>query len=275
MANNDIYKQGLKVLNIARKNIQADRILTNYRDSVYAVFFDNNSLRREFVDILPAEKIAEINGFLKFLASIGATINDGTIMSNYGNMKKEQVLNGIAELESAISKEVNQKFGYKVFYSWQSDSDQKCNRNFIEDCLKQALKKINREISEDSVLGIDKDTIGVPGSPDIVNTILEKIDASECFVADITPVGQIGQKQIPNPNVMFELGYATSSLKSNRAILVCNTAHCNLGELPFDLGLKRIISYELDASTSGEDKAKCKAELISKLASALRGILGN
>lgn len=275
MANNDIYKQGLEVLNIARESIQANNILAAYRDSVYAVFFDNNSLRREFVDILPAEKIGEMNRFLVFLGSIGATIDNGTIMSINETMTKEQVLNGIAELESAISKEVNQKFGNKVFYSWQSDSDQKCNRNFIEDCLKQALKKINREIPEDSVLGIDKDTIGVPGSPDIVNTILEKIDASECFVADITPVGQIGQKQIPNPNVMFELGYATSSLKSNRVILICNTAYSNLGELPFDLGLKRIISYELDTSTSGEDKAKCKAELILKLASALRGIIGD
>jgi len=36
-----------------------------------------------------------------------------------------------------------------VFYSWQKDSDERFNRYFIEDCLKRAIRKLNR--SEKSV----------------------------------------------------------------------------------------------------------------------------
>lgn len=32
-----------------------------------------------------------------------------------------------------------------VFYSWQSDTPARVNRNFIEDALKRALKKIAAE----------------------------------------------------------------------------------------------------------------------------------
>ncbi len=272
MPNIDIYKKGLEVLNIAKNNIQSNKIFADYRDSVYSVFFENNSIRREFVDIFPPEKIGKMNRFLVFLKSINATIGNDTIMSVYGTMEKQQVLTEIAELEGIILKEVDPKFSCKVFYSWQSDLNPKCNRNFIEECLKSAVKKINKGTLKDLQLRVDKDTIGVAGSPDIINTILEKIDNSMCFVADITTIGKIGAKQIPNPNVMFELGYATSSLKSNRVILICNTAQCNLEELPFDLGLKRVISYELDNNKNSEDKAKCKAELISRLESALKEV---
>jgi hypothetical protein len=32
-----------------------------------------------------------------------------------------------------------------VFYSWQTDSDESFNRYFIEDCVKRAIRKLNRE----------------------------------------------------------------------------------------------------------------------------------
>src|SRR6266446_2290788 len=61
----------------------------------------------------------------------------------------------------------------RVFYSWQSDLPNATNRGFIEKALEEAAKSIRAEgsISVDPV--IDRDTAGVPGSPDIASTILE------------------------------------------------------------------------------------------------------
>ena len=50
----------------------------------------------------------------------------------------------------------------------------------------------------------------MPGSPDIVATILAKIEAAAVFVADVTPIAvSPGGKHVANPNVLIELGYLT------------------------------------------------------------------
>ena len=54
-------------------------------------------------------------------------------------------------------------------------------------------------------------------------------------MADITPVVKVGEKFIPNPNVMFELGYALSALGFERVILIYNTAKCELKDLMLQL----------------------------------------
>jgi hypothetical protein len=43
-------------------------------------------------------------------------------------------------------------------------------------------------------------------------------------VADVTFIGTCGEKRIPNPNVMIELGYALRAVSSSRVILLMNTA---------------------------------------------------
>ena len=93
-----------------------------------------------------------------------------------------------------------------VFYSWQSDSDGSYNRYFIEECLKQAIKKLNREDLSDLV--IDRDIKNVPGMPDIGNTILEKIAKSVVIVADLTLINPAAtrrpdERPVSNPNVLF------------------------------------------------------------------------
>ena len=62
---------------------------------------------------------------------------------------------------------------HTIFYSWQSDLPNATNRGFIEDCLSRAIKdvKADEELELDPCL--DRDTAGVPGSPDIANTIFE------------------------------------------------------------------------------------------------------
>lgn len=63
-----------------------------------------------------------------------------------------------------------------LFYSWQSDLDQKTHHYLIRDAIEKALKIINKEINFE--LRLDKDTQEMSGSPDIVDTIFKKNQSS-------------------------------------------------------------------------------------------------
>ena len=69
-----------------------------------------------------------------------------------------------------------------IFYSWQSDLPNRTNRTFVLD----ALERVADEIRSDDALAVepvvDRDTAGVPGSPTISDTILQKISRAD--VAD-------------------------------------------------------------------------------------------
>ena len=80
-----------------------------------------------------------------------------------------------------------------IFFSWQSDLPNNSNRGFIENCIVQAIKVINKKYDCVLEISIDKDTINETGTPDIINTIFSKIDKSKIFIADIS---------IINPSVM-------------------------------------------------------------------------
>ena len=49
--------------------------------------------------------------------------------------------------------------------------------------------------------------------------------------------------QIPNPNVMFELGFAVRSLGWDRVICICNEEYGDVETQPFDISKHRIITY--------------------------------
>lgn len=104
-----------------------------------------------------------------------------------------------------------------IFYSWQSDTDVKKNKYFIKDALEKAIKNLNSEIkiedSERDEFELDHDTSGIPGSPEIVATILKKIDDCGISVADLTFVADVKNKHgVSNPNVLTERGYASKSV---------------------------------------------------------------
>ena len=82
-----------------------------------------------------------------------------------------------------------------IFYSWQNDTESKYNRYFLEECLKEAIKFVNRSIEEGENFELDSDTRNVAGSPDIAETILKKIDNSDIVVADVTIIGQISDNK--------------------------------------------------------------------------------
>ncbi len=166
---------------------------------------------------------------------------------------------------------------HSAFYSWQSDSPSKCNRFFIRDCLLQALKRLNTEQSLNEAVRLESDTAGIPGTPDIANTIFAKIMEAGVFIADLTlsSAAESG-KRSPNPNVLIELGYAFSAIGDARVVSVMNTAFGDAKQLPFDLSHKRWpIQYSLSASDIEEDARRndVKKDLSNSLYGAIRLVL--
>src|ERR1700731_2223834 len=99
----------------------------------------------------------------------------------------------------------------RVFYSWQSDSPAETNLKAIRNSLDKAFKLVGKTHSG-LKLTRDEATRDTSGSPNIASKILEKIDAADVFVADITTVTPAGAKRpCPNPNVSYELGYAVAA----------------------------------------------------------------
>ena len=88
---------------------------------------------------------------------------------------------------------------WKIFYSWQSDLPNSLNRGFIQDALERVARAIRQDDSITVEPVIDRDTAGVPGSPDIGNTIFGKIDGSQVFACDVSIIN-VDDKAKPTPN---------------------------------------------------------------------------
>lgn len=163
-----------------------------------------------------------------------------------------------------------------VFYSWQSDLPNATNRGFIQQALENAAKALRSDESLQIEPVIDRDTAGIPGSPDISTTIFHKIIQAQVFVCDITIINREAAKQtstrfVPNPNVLLELGYALRALGDNRIIMVLNEAYGNPEELPFDLRMRRVIRYHMPLEA--ESRTTERKELEKRLKEELLTIL--
>lgn len=124
-----------------------------------------------------------------------------------------------------------------IFYSWQSNLPNKTNRNFIQTAIEAALKEINKD--NRIVACIDRDTKDELGSPDIRNSIFNKINHSKFFICDIS----INENQVPNPNVLIELGYAIKTLGWSKIICLFNSQTGKIEDLPFDINHNRVTAY--------------------------------
>ena len=160
----------------------------------------------------------------------------------------------------------------KIFYSWQSDLPNKCNRGFIEDCIKRTIKKYKDTITIDA----DRDVQNNTGSPDIANTIFAKIDECDLFIADISIINKSKRKLFrskarptPNPNVLLELGYAAATLGWDRIVCIYNTDYSELDALPFDLRQHRITDYSL----IGKEKATVRLGLVDAISATIDGLI--
>jgi hypothetical protein len=90
-----------------------------------------------------------------------------------------------------------------VFFSWQSDLPNSTNRGLILEALERAAKRIQTDGSVAVEPVVDRDTQNVPGSPDIVHTIFEKIEKAAAFVADVSIINPGVGRPTPNPNVLI------------------------------------------------------------------------
>ena len=148
-----------------------------------------------------------------------------------------------------------------VFYSWQSDLPNAVNRSFIESCLNKAIKELRVAHPRLDVC-LDRDTDNVPGSPDIAATILNKIDNCDVFVCDVSIV-QSERRPTPNPNVLFELGYAVKRLGWDRVVCVANEHFGAVESLPFDVRQRRVKCYTLSPDVT--DRTEVKESLTRQL----------
>lgn len=144
-----------------------------------------------------------------------------------------------------------------IFFSWQSDLSKKNNKNFIEDCIKSAIKDLNGKNKYLNTFKLDKDTAGEPGNPNIVDVILEKIDNCKIFICDVSIINaDYTGKKMPNPNVIFELGYAIKALGWEKIICIVNEEFGKIDKLPFDISHKRLVTYNLNEKEKLREKKK-------------------
>lgn len=160
-----------------------------------------------------------------------------------------------------------------AFYSWQSDLSDKANRGLIRRQLRVAASKVEETHSQDIIIEVDEATRDVSGSPNIPATILAKIASADVFICDITTINsnEDGRK-VPNPNVVFELGYAVANLGWERIVLLFNEEFGNFpDDLPFDFDRHRASTYKAGEKAT----VKQKKRLADLLEAAIRLVLVN
>ena len=166
-----------------------------------------------------------------------------------------------------------------VFYSWQSDRPGKLCRHFIEIALQDAADRLSDRRSVEVV--VDSDTKNVPGTPPITAVILEKIEACDVFVADVTFVGETAEptedgapKRLPNPNVMGEFGYALAKKSWRRVLLAMNEAYGPAKDLPFDLGhFRKPATYTVATERPDTARRAARNRLSAQLEINLEAVL--
>lgn len=164
--------------------------------------------------------------------------------------------------------------GNQIFFAWQSDIDEAINRSLIWQSINLVCKKLSEEHPPEQSPRPERDTQGISGSPNIAQTIFNKIDQCSVLIADVTFVGKTSNnKHIPNPNVLLELGYAAKTIGWERTILVLNKAYGDAEELPFDFRQHRWpIKYEI-LNSKAPDIAIQTQQLTEDLYSAVSSCL--
>jgi hypothetical protein len=167
-----------------------------------------------------------------------------------------------------------------IFFSWQADTPTTVGRNLIERALERAIKQIGLDTTIQPAvreLAIDRDTVGVSGSPPIVDTIFRKIDGAAVFVPDLTFVGKrLDGRPTPNPNVLIEYGWALKSLGYGRLVPVMNTAFGapTAENMPFNmLHLRNPILFNCAPDAGDEVRAETRHELARLLEQGIRSVL--
>ena len=172
---------------------------------------------------------------------------------------------------------------FVVFYAWQANLPDATNKRLIRDALRIASSRLEEEYSDTALrIIVDEATSERPGSPNIPATILEKVKNADAFVCDLTTINEDapeGQERVPNPNVIFELGYAVAYLGWDRIVMLFNTAYGSFpNDVPFDIDRQRASPYKYSLPDKDErltttQLSGLKKHLINLVFAALKGII--
>lgn len=167
------------------------------------------------------------------------------------NSRKIEFLINQYELMPEPKSAIKDKNTISIFYSWQSDIDEE--RKLIWRGLK-SLKKYLAE--KGKTLIVESDMRGTSGSQDIPNTLFNKIQEADIFLADVNLVGlsMYRDDEMPNSNVMIELGFATAVIGWDRVIMAMNIKSHKIEQLPFDIRQRSILWYHSDKFEEFEKK---------------------
>jgi hypothetical protein len=123
-----------------------------------------------------------------------------------------------------------------IFFSWQSNSEQKYNRNF----LKGHIEHVTKGLPFETKYTYDEATRGLSGTPDIPSSIFSKIENAAVALFDVSIVTRLKRKTgAISSNVAIELGFAAHAIGWNRIICIMNTKWGEPELLPFDLKQRR------------------------------------
>lgn len=267
-----LFRKQIELLTISKQYLEQNPVNDYFkiRDAYFDLFYESQyNLKYEIIELIPVKNLPNIRHTIDCLKN-ASSISEDSISSSTGEIKIKEAIANISYLIEVLQKAQIDLSNHAVFYSWQSDRVASVNRNFIENCILKAINKLNDELPYK--LFLDKDTRNVPGSPNIPDVIANKIDNSFCFIGDVTIINKDSKKPSPNPNVMFETGYALSSLGDKRLIVICNTHYGKFETLPFDIKIRRIMQYELARNSLQKEKDEKKEKLISCLYDALKAI---
>ncbi len=157
-----------------------------------------------------------------------------------------------------------------AFFSWQSDSPEETNTRPIRKAIDAAIKRL-AIVMPAVQIARDEATRGTSGSPNIALKILEKILNADLFIADITTVtSPDAATACPNPNVVFELGFAVAELGWDRVILLFNKEH---GKFPADLPFDFIQNRASPITISAADPASGRDALTALMSFAIRAVI--
>ena len=175
----------------------------------------------------------------------------------------------------------------KIFYSWQSQTDEKLNRYFISETIEAAVQIIKQKDEyQDVEFEIVEGTRSLPGSPVVGSKIVEElIPDCDIFIADLSVVNRLGctakfivtkllneqYRPQQNNNVIHEYGAARTKLGEERIIGILNSVYGSPNENPenitFDIRhLKFPIGYSLK---NIKHKANVQESLINSLVEPL------
>jgi len=172
--------------------------------------------------------------------------------------------------------------GFSIFYSWQTDAPDKCNRRFIREALDAAVAGVIQDASVIDSPRVDSGMEGEAGSPEVASVMFRKIDECDLFLGDVTLVGNIAPlqagkeaKPTANPNVSMEMGYAAARLGWGRVICVMNEFYGKAAELPFDMRNRRFpIDYAMDPGAM-ENQEVVKKDLTKWIRKAIEATVTN